>query len=45
MNDRERRDLNITRQAIDAGLDFVCHKDGDRIACKNFFFFFFPSLF
>ncbi|XP_064084954.1 27 kDa hemolymph glycoprotein-like [Macrobrachium nipponense] len=32
MDERERQDLNITRAAIDAGLDFVCYKDGDRIA-------------
>ncbi|XP_068226840.1 27 kDa glycoprotein-like isoform X2 [Palaemon carinicauda] len=32
MDEQERHDLNITRAAIDAGLDFVCYKDGDRIA-------------
>lgn len=32
MNDQEKQDLNITRKAIDAGIDFVCHDDGDRIA-------------
>ncbi|XP_042857311.1 27 kDa glycoprotein-like [Penaeus japonicus] len=32
MNDQERKDLQIARKAIDAGIDFVCHKDGDRIA-------------
>ncbi|KAK7075560.1 hypothetical protein SK128_027793 [Halocaridina rubra] len=32
MNENERRDLNVTRAAINAGLDFVCHNDGDRIA-------------
>ncbi|XP_045600946.1 27 kDa glycoprotein [Procambarus clarkii] len=32
MNERELRDLNITRKAIDAGIDFICHNDGDKIA-------------
>lgn len=34
MNEQERKDLQIVREAIDAGIDFVCHKDGDRIARK-----------
>lgn len=33
-SDQEKQDLNVTRKAIDAGIDFVCHNDGDRIACK-----------
>lgn len=31
-NDQEKQDLNVTRKVIDAGIDFVCHNDGDRIA-------------
>lgn len=34
MNDQEKHDLNITRKAIDAGIDFVCDSNGDKIACK-----------
>lgn len=33
-NDQEKQDLNVTRKVIDAGIDFVCHNDGDRIARK-----------
>lgn len=33
-NDQQKQDLNITRRAIDAGIDFVCHDGGDRIACE-----------
>lgn len=38
-NDQEKQDLNVTRKVIDAGIDFVCHNDGDRIACKYIFVF------
>ncbi|KAG0712806.1 hemolymph glycoprotein [Chionoecetes opilio] len=31
-NEQEKQDLNVTRKVIDAGIDFVCHNDGDRIA-------------
>ncbi|KAK8725502.1 hypothetical protein OTU49_017486, partial [Cherax quadricarinatus] len=31
-NEQEQRDLNISRKAIDAGIDFICYKGGDRIA-------------
>lgn len=33
-NEQEKQDLGVVRKAIDAGIDFVCHNDGDRIACK-----------
>ncbi|XP_076029758.1 27 kDa glycoprotein-like isoform X2 [Oratosquilla oratoria] len=32
LNEREKEDLNITREALEAGLDFICHEGGDRIA-------------
>lgn len=32
LNDTERQDINITRAAIIAGMDFTCNNDGDRIA-------------
>lgn len=31
-DEKQKQDLNITRRVIDAGIDFVCHNDGDRIA-------------
>lgn len=31
-NEQEKQDLGVVRKAIDAGIDFVCHNDGDRIA-------------
>ena len=27
--------VNVTRRAINAAIDFTCHDDGDRIACKE----------
>lgn len=33
-NDQEKQNVNVTRKVIDAGIDFICHNDGDRIACK-----------
>ncbi|MPC12136.1 27 kDa hemolymph glycoprotein-like [Portunus trituberculatus] len=31
-DEKQKQDLNITRRVIHAGIDFVCHNDGDRIA-------------
>ena len=37
LNDRQLEDLNVTKDAVDAGIDFVCHENGDRIACEYFY--------
>ena len=37
-DEKQKQDLNVTRRVIDAGIDFVCHNDGDRIARKYVFY-------
>lgn len=32
MTPQQLTDVNVTRQAVDAAIDFTCHDDGDRIA-------------
>lgn len=32
LTEQQLVDVNVTRKAIDAGIDFTCHDDGDRIA-------------
>ncbi|KAK4316051.1 hypothetical protein Pmani_012756 [Petrolisthes manimaculis] len=32
LTDKQKEDLNVTRRAIDAGIDFICYKEGDHIA-------------
>ena len=31
---QEEETINTVRKFINVGIDFVCHNDGDRIACK-----------
>lgn len=40
MTEEQQQDLNVTRRAIDAGIDFICHKEGDHIACEELDLFF-----
>lgn len=32
LTEQQQQDLNVTRRALNAGIDFICHKEGDRIA-------------
>ena len=32
---RERPGLNVTLRMIDAAVEFICHNNGDRLACKK----------
>ena len=34
LDEQQESDMNTTREAMDDGIDFICHENGDRIACK-----------
>ena len=36
LKERDQAGLNITLDMVDSAIQFTCHRDGDRVACKYF---------
>ena len=36
LKERDQGGLNVTLDMVDSAIEFTCHRDGDRVACKYF---------
>ena len=34
LKERDQAGLNVTLDMVDSAIEFTCHRDGDRVACK-----------
>ena len=39
LKEREQAGLNVTLDMVDSAIQFICHRDGDRVACEYQQFF------
>jgi len=34
LEERDQGGLNISQQMVEKAVEFICHRDGDRVECK-----------